>query len=185
MSSDTVRAERYSRVAIAFHWVIGLLIIFNLVLGIFHDGLPRDWKVMPVHKAVGITVLVLSLARLGWRFAHPAPPLEPMPAWQRMAARTSHYLLYFFMIAVPLTGWLMVSGAETRRPLDWFGLFPIPYLPVGRAAGGFGHEAHEILGFAMAGLVIVHILAALRHHLILRDSTLVRMLPTSRGPSAS
>lgn len=181
--SIAVSTERYSRVAIWLHWIIGLAIIFNLWLGIFHDGLPRDWKVMPVHKALGITILFLSVARLLWRFARPAPPAVPMPAWQVTASRASHFLLYFLMIAVPITGWLMVSGAETRRPLDWFTLFPIPYLPVGRGAGEFGHEAHEILGFAMAGLVVVHVLAALYHHLILRDSTLTKMVPMLRAPS--
>ncbi len=183
--STVITSERYSRVAIALHWIIGLAILFNLWLGFFHDGLPRDWKVMPVHKAVGMTILLLSVARLLWRFARPAPPLVPMPGWQQTASKISHFLLYFLMIAMPLTGWMMSSGAETRRPLEWFGLFPIPYLPVGRGAGEFGHEAHEILGFAMAGLVVLHFLAALYHHLILRDSTLVRMLPIVRAPSRS
>ena len=55
------RGDRYSRGAIAFHWVIAALVLFNLWLGIFHDSLPREWKVMPVHKSVGITILALTL----------------------------------------------------------------------------------------------------------------------------
>lgn len=180
----TVTVERYSRGAIAFHWTLAVLIVANLVLGIFSDSFPESFRVMPVHKAIGITVLVLTLARIAWRLARPAPPLVPgLPAWERLAAHGSHLLLYAFSLAVPLTGWLMVSGSATRRPLDWFGLFPIPYLPVGPAIGGSAHEAHEVLGFAFAALVAVHILAALRHHLILRDATLLRMLPGARQPT--
>ncbi|WP_326524894.1 cytochrome b [Sphingomonas sp.] len=182
MRSAVVRTDRYSTGAIVFHWLIAVAIIVNLWLGIAHDSLPRDWKAMPVHKALGITVLVLSLARLAWRLRHQPPPLVgDMPAWERGAATASHWALYALTIAVPLTGWLMVSGGAVRRPLDWFGLFPLPYLPVGRAAGSFGHEAHEVLGFALLGLAVLHVVAALRHHLILRNPTLVRMLPILRG----
>ena len=183
MRSAIVRTDRYTSGAIAFHWLIAAAILFNLWLGIWHDDLPKAWKVMPVHKAVGITVLVLSLARLAWRLTHRPPPLPiASPMWERTAAKGAHWLLYFLTIAVPLTGWMMVS-AGTLRPLNWFGLFPIPYLPIGKAAGSFGHEAHEILGYGLAALVVIHILAALRHHLLLRDSTLVRMLPILRAPT--
>jgi len=185
MRSAVVRTDRYSRGAIAFHWIIALAVLFNLGVGLFHDSLPSAWRVMPLHKAMGITILVLSLARLAWRLTHTPPPLPvATPHWVRAAAKTSHWALYALTIILPITGWMMVSNGTPPRPLDWFGLFPIPFLPVSRAASGFGHDAHEILGLAMAGLVVLHILAALRHHLLLRDSTLVRMLPILRLPSA-
>ncbi|SOB88156.1 cytochrome b561 [Sphingomonas guangdongensis] len=182
MVADAGRTgHRYTRGAIAFHWTIAAAILFNLWLGLFHESLPGNWRVMPVHKALGITVLVLSLARLGWRLAHRPPPFPPaLPRWERTLAKTAHWTLYALMIGVPLSGWLMVSGAAVRRPLDWFGLFPLPFLPVGPSVGGAAHEAHELLGYATAALLLVHILAALRHHLILRDDTLVRILPRLR-----
>lgn len=179
-------AERYSRGAIAFHWSIAALIIFNLWLGLAHDSLPDDWKVMPVHKAVGVTILVLTVARIGWRFAHPAPPLPAhMPAWERLAANASHFVLYAFMLIMPLSGWAMVSGAK-RRPLEWFGLFDIPYLPVSDGVAGLGHEVHELLGWGFVALILLHAGAALRHHFLLRDNVLVRMLPggSARSPRA-
>lgn len=182
--ATTTGTARYSRGAIAFHWTIAALVLFNLWIGLFGESLPRDWKLMPAHKAVGITVLVLTLARLAWRLGHRPPALPASVAgWERTAARALHWTFYVLLIAIPLSGWMMTSGAEQRRPLDWFGLFPIPYLPVGRGAGDLGHETHEILGLAMAGLVVLHILAALRHHLVLRDATLVRMLPIFGPPS--
>lgn len=182
MRSAVVRTDHYARGSIVFHWVIALAILINLFIGIAHDALPGGS--MPVHKALGITVLVLTIARLAWRMAHRPPPLTvDMPMWERVAANASHWALYAFSILVPLTGWAMVSGAEVRRPLDWFGLFPIPYLPVSRSVAGAAHEGHEIMGFALLALVVLHTLAALRHHLILRDSTLVRMLPIVRAPT--
>jgi cytochrome b561 len=78
---------------------------------------------------------------------------------------------------------MMSSVGNPPRPLNWFGLFPIPYLPIDKAAGGFGHDAHTILGYGLAALVVLHILAALRHHLLLRDATLIRMLPILRAPT--
>ncbi len=139
-------SERYSRGAIVLHWLIAALIIINLWLGLVGDTLPKDWAVMPVHKAIGITVLVLTLVRLGWRLAHPVPPLPATTKpWERMAARASHFLLYAFMLIMPLSGWAMVSGPK-RRPLEWFGMFNLPYLPVSPGVADLGHEVHELLG---------------------------------------
>ena len=184
MRSAVVRTDRYTRGAIAFHWIIALAVVLNLALGLLRKDLPSAWQVMPVHKALGITILVLSLARLAWRLTHTPPPMPvATPRWERTAAKAAHWALYALTIVLPVTGWMMVSYGTPPKPLDWFGLFPIPFLPVSKAASGFGHDAHEILGWAMAGLVLLHTLAALRHHLLLRDSTLVRMLPILRAPS--
>lgn len=170
--------RRYSGVAIAFHWVIALFVIVNIAVGILHEPVPALGAWMPGHKAIGITVLFLTLGRLAWRLAHRPPPLPAeTKAWERGVAHATHWTLYALLLAMPITGWLMVSGAEKRRPLTWFGAFDIPYLPVSRAAGGFGGDAHGVLGWLMLALVVLHVGAALRHHLILRDTVLLRMLP--------
>lgn len=187
MRSTLIRTDRYTRVAIAFHWTIAALIVFNLWVGLARKSLPRDWQVMSLHKAVGITVLALTLGRIAWRLAHPAPPLPAtLKSWERFGANASHVLLYAFMLAMPVTGWLLVSGPE-RRPLAWFGLFDIPYLPVSPALAGFGRSAHELLGWGLIALVVVHVGAALRHHFLLRDNVLARMTPgvTARAEKSS
>lgn len=121
---------------------------------------------------------MLTAGRVAWRLGHRPPPLPAhTPAWEKGAAHATHWTLYLLMIAMPVTGWLMVSGSANRRPLTWFGLFDIPYLPMGEAAGGVGHEAHELLGWLMLALVVLHVAAALRHRLILRDGILARMAP--------
>ena len=89
------------------------------------------------------------------------------------------------MLAMPLTGWLMVSGSGKRRPLSWFGLFDIPICRSSKATGRLGHEAHGVLGWLMLALVVLHIAAALRHHLILRDSVLARMAPAASRARAA
>jgi cytochrome b561 len=179
MMTPLPAAERYSMVAVWFHWTIALLVIGNLAIGLLHESLLSDafW----MHKALGMTVLVLTLGRVAWRIGHRPPDLpDTVHAHERRLAHVVHWALYALMLALPLTGWMMVSGAQTRRPFTWFGLFDLPYLPIGPAAGGFGHEAHEILGWAMLALVVLHIAGALRHHLLLRDETLVRIAPVLR-----
>ena len=184
MRSALARTDRYTGVAIALHWTIAALILLNLWLGLAGDSLPKDWKVMPVHKAIGITVLALTLVRIGWRVTHPAPPLpEDMPHWERVAAHANHYAFYGLMLLLPLTGWAMVSGTDKRRPLEWFGLFDIPYLPVSKAVGGLGHDLHGLFGWAMIALAVLHIGAALKHHFVARDTVLTRMLPFLRAPA--
>lgn len=183
MAIGDARGDRYSRGAIAFHWVIAALVLFNLWLGLFHEALPREWKVMPVHRSIGMLVLVLTLGRIAWRLANRPPHLpDPMPAWERAAAKGMHLVLYALLLILPLTGWLLSSNPARPRPFEWFYLFQVPKLPATPALASGAHEAHELLGYLMTALVLIHIAAALRHHLLLRDGVLARMLPwVSRG----
>lgn len=172
------RGDRYDRGAIAFHWVIAALVLFNLWLGLFHDSLPSDWKVMPVHKSVGVTVLVLTLGRIAWRLTHKPPHLPGhMAGWEKSLTKAVHFIFYALLLVLPLTGWLLSSNPEKPRPIEWFFLFELPVLPATPDIARAAHEAHEILGLTMAALVVIHIAAALRHHFLLRDRVLARMLP--------
>ncbi|WP_312487716.1 cytochrome b [Sphingomonas sp.] len=165
---------RYSRVAIVFHWTIAALVVANLAIGLLHESLLPG--TIPLHQSIGLTVLALTAGRVLWRLGHRPPPLPAeIPAWARGSAHALHMTLYLLMIAMPLTGWAMGSGRAVPRPVSWFGLFDVPPLPIGRAAGGVGHEAHEILGWVMLALVAIHVAAALRHHYLLRDGLLTRM----------
>lgn len=173
-----VRTDRYGKVAIAFHWTIAALVLFNLIVGLFHEGPLRPYGLMPAHKAVGILVLVLTLGRIGWRLGHPVPPLPAgLPSWERTAARATHAVFYALLLLIPLSGWAMASLSKTPRPIDWFGLFQVPLLPVGKGVAGAAHEFHELGGYLFALLVVLHIAAALRHQFVLRDGYLARMWP--------
>jgi cytochrome b561 len=173
----------YNRGAIVLHWTIAVLVLFNILVGTTHESLSRPLMglVMGWHQAVGITILVLSVGRLAWRLAHRPPPLPPMPRWQAGAAHALHWLFYFLIIAMPLSGWWMTSASEKRRAIDFFGLFDVPFLPVTQGAGGVGalvHQFHVIFGWALVPLLLLHIGAALWHHVVLRDSVLARMAPS-------
>ncbi len=172
-------SNRYSSIAMLLHWLIALLVIANIGLAELTEDLSREARgpYMDVHKAIGITVLVLTLARIGWRLGHKPPPLPAsMPGWQLIAAKATHWAFYFLLLALPLSGWLWMSTYPA--PFPWFGLFEVPMLPVAgqEALGEFLHESHEIMGKAMFFLVILHILGALKH-VVDRDGVFGRMLP--------
>ncbi|WP_034157419.1 cytochrome b [Sphingomonas sp. ERG5] len=182
MRSALARTDRYGRGAIALHWTLAVLLIVNLALALLHESLFDGVKgIIPLHKSIGMTVLVLTVARIAWRLAHRPPRLPAeIAGWERSAAHAVHFGFYALMLALPLTGWAMVSNAKVLRPLNWFGLFDIPYLPVSKAIAGAARNSHEPLGLLMLALILLHILAALRHHFVLRDGILARMLPGVR-----
>ena len=169
---------RYSAVARWLHWIIALLIIWNVVSGIGHEALPRDARaaVMGLHISSGITVLVLSIIRLAWRLGHRPPPLPMgMTPWQAGLAHGVHWAFYALMLLLPLSGWIMISSAPF--PITWLGLFALPKFAVTRedAISGIAGEGHEILGLLMLALVVLHVGAALWHHFSLRDNLIARM----------
>lgn len=166
----TMDNARYNAGARTLHWIIAVLIIANLASGLAGFAIP-------VHKAIGLTVLALSVVRLGWRMAWKAPPYPAsMSRAETGLAHAVHGVLYLFMIAMPLSGWIMSSAG--KYPLTWFGLFDWPKLPVakGSALAGAGHEFHEIGGWVLLALVAGHVAAALRHQFLLKDGVLRRML---------
>ena len=170
--------ERYSGVAILLHWLIAFFVVVNLIVGIGQEQVPAMRAWIPGHKAIGITVLALTAARLAWRLTHRPPSLPAdMSRGERGLAHAMHWALYGLLVLMPLTGWMMVSGPGHRRPLTWFGAFDIPYLPMSEGSADLGHGAHGLLGWLMVALVLIHIAAALRHHFILRDRVLARMAP--------
>lgn len=174
--SITVDTVRYNAVARALHWAIGILIIVNIALGIVHEPLEKTVNLMPIHKSIGLLVLILSVIRIGWRFTWTAAPYPAlMPQWQTVSAKAMHFALYFLMLALPLTGWIFSSAG--KWPLDLFGL-PWPKLPVTKdmPIAGITHEAHELMGWIALGLVVLHIAAALYHHHVVKDDILKRML---------
>jgi cytochrome b561 len=171
------RTERYNGVARALHWVIALLVIGNIAGGLLHEPLEDVVNLMPLHKAAGMTVLALTIVRISWRFTWIAPPRPAGTSGLEVAAaRAVHLVFYGLMLAMPLTGWIMSSAG--KYPLTWFGLFDIPKLAVTRddPLYGLGREGHELLGWMFLALAVLHIAAALRHHLLLKDNVLRRMV---------
>jgi cytochrome b561 len=172
---------KYSRTAIALHWIIAILIVTNVTLASMSEDLPRAAQAayMNPHKAIGISILLLSVFRLFWRLTH-RPPAEPsrIVGWQTVLGKTVHWLFYFLIIAVPVTGWMMVGLRPGAPPVDFFGLFSLE-LPFAdsKALSGFGHDGHEILTKPLVILIFLHVIGALKHQFADRLPFLQRMWP--------
>ena len=172
---------RYTRTAIALHWLLAVLIIATFFLGLTMVDMPgitpTKLKYFNWHKWMGVTVLALALLRLLWRLTHTAPALPAtMPQWQRAAATVDHLGLYVLMFAVPLTGYFYSLAAG--YPVVYLGKFPLPVLiDPNPELKPILKDAHYVLNMLLAALVSVHVLAALKHHFIDRDDILKRMLP--------
>jgi len=184
-------ADRWGWVSLGLHWLTALMVLGLVVVGLLMQELPNSltkFQIYALHKSFGITVLALTVMRLLWRlFAGTPPPVPGMPRWQRLAAAISHGALYVILLAMPLSGWLYhsASGAVPRQ-LEWFKLVPLPSLSDrDKALADFALAMHEWLFLALAAIVTVHALAALKHHYVDRDRTLVRMLPFLKTPAAS
>lgn len=183
----------YSRTAIVLHWLIALLLIGNFAGGLLMEDLFNSpdpasrqlgFTIAQLHKSIGLTILMLSLLRLGVRLVAGAPPLpDHMTAVERFLAKLTHWGFYAVMILVPLSGWVMVSASPLGFPTVWFGLFEWPHLPIGtsKLVSGAASEAHEVMAFLGAGLFVLHVAGALKHHFFDRDDVLARMLPHLRG----
>lgn len=176
----------YSKGAMFFHWTIALLIIANLAIGLLHDGFPKSIQglAMGFHKSTGILVIVLTLGRIAWRIAHRPPPLPAtVTRLEKGVAHAVHWVLYALMLAMPLTGWLMSSAGKRKYPIDFYGLFPVPYLPVAQneAAAHTYAERHEQLGYLALALIALHVAGAAKHYFIDKDRTVHRMLPWAKA----
>ena len=181
---------RYNAVAMTLHWVIAALLLTNIGLAWYFNTLTGLPKIPPVqlHKSFGITILLLSLARLAWRIVSPPPPFPAsLQPWERIAASTVYVLFYVVMIGMPLSGWALTSASVVIRfePIKLFGTIPWPamaplsHLPPAQMKQT--HDAfvtvHGLLAKLAYGLIVLHVAAALRHLVLLRDGVMGRMAP--------
>ncbi len=172
----------YHPVAVLLHWLLGVALVGMFAVGLYMADLPFSLdrlKLYNWHKWAGVTVLVLSFVRLMWRLTHRPPALperieHAMPVWQRHAHHATHYLLYLLFFAVPLLGWSYSSAAGF--PIVWFGVLPLPdFVAVNKPLAETLKVLHKYAAFYLAGLVLLHVVAALKHHLVDRDGLLQRM----------
>lgn len=165
----------------ALHWLIALLIVTTIPLGIYgaSSESAAAQTATNTHKSIGILILLFTLLRVAWRLTHQPPPLpDTMTPLLKRVAKTTHVAFYVLLLVLPLSGWWMSSAVPQRHPFG-YGFFDVPFLPVPRgwASAGPAHFVHVNLGFLMAGLVVLHILAAIKHLLVDDDDVVARMLP--------
>ena len=141
MPTTDAHPVRYNTVAMSLHWLIAALIIGNIGLAWYFNTLHGVAAVPPLqlHKSIGITVLILSVVRLVWRFAAPPPPLPAtVTGWERWAAHAVYVLFYVIMLGLPLTGWATASASRLIHvfPITLFNIPTMakPVWPVSTAA---------------------------------------------------
>ena len=168
----------YTPVAKGLHWLMAVMILGLLALGLYMSELPLSPQKLTLyawHKWFGVTVFLLVWLRLAWRVTHRPPALPgTLSAPMRLAAHAGHAALYGLMIAIPLSGWLMSSAKGFQTV--WFGVLPIPdLLARDRELGDLLQQVHKLLNLLLMLTLAGHVLAALWHHLVLKDDTLRRM----------
>ena len=191
-NGSTAVDARYSTVAIILHWLIGALLIFEIGLGHNMEEAegPTKFAVFQLHKSIGITILLLVVLRLLWRFMR-RPPAVSAKGWEKTLAHIVHGLFYVLLFALPITGWVTISTGRVVVPTLLYGAFPWPDAPgfVGMAAvakKGW-HDAAAFIHVNLANLMLLlfalHVLGALKHHFIDRDADIAKMAPGTRAGS--
>ncbi len=178
----TISPARYSSAAIMLHWALAALLIFQLSLGWrLGDlaGLPQ-YAAYQLHKTIGISILLLSVARLVLRLVVPRPRTANTSPMLAMLAGAVHALLYVVMIGGPLTGWIIVSTAKIKVQTMLFGVIHWPHLPVSAAWHDPAEALHSLIAWLFVGLFVLHVVGALRHHFA-RQDLIGRMVPRAFG----
>ncbi|MCZ6721829.1 MAG: cytochrome b [Alphaproteobacteria bacterium] len=170
--------ERYGIVAQGFHWLTLGLVAAMFAIAWYMTGLPlgpEKVKVYNLHKSIGVVIFTITLLRLAWRQLSPPPP-SGMNGLERFAARASHVLLYLLLLLQPSVG--ILHSWTANFPVVVFGLFTIPSLMApSEALKKIFAAIHYWQSWTILGLVALHASAALRHHFLLRNDVLQRMLP--------
>jgi cytochrome b561 len=175
--------ERYDRVHMGLHWLTSGLVIVGILL-IWATSLtprgPLHTTLFFLHRSFGITIFVVTILRLIWRATHAAPPPpDSVPVWQQRAGSAAHWLLYTLLIVMPITGF--VDGAANGHAVSFFFLFDLPLLPQNKPLADLFGDIHEALQWVVYTLILLHTAAALRHHFVIGDDVLRRMLPRRAG----
>ena len=179
-----MKDARYTSTAIALHWLIGAMILISVAVGLYMTGLkfsPEKLKLYNWHKWAGVTIFMLVVLRLAWRLFHAAPPLPPsVTPWQQRIAGATHILLYALMFAIPVSGWLMSSAKGFQTV--YFSVIPLPdLLGKNEDLGELLEQVHQLLSYTLIAVVILHTVAALKHHIIEKNDVLRRILPGTQA----
>ena len=181
MNRNATQPVTYTALAKGLHWLIAGLIVSQYVLAKLaerageKDAIVQQLALLANHKSVGITILALALVRLGWRMFNPQPALPAsMPKWQHIASSAAHWLLYGFLFALPITGWLMSSAKAYS--VSWFNLVALPdFVRADESLAESLKSTHDLLAEALFVLAVIHVLAALKHRFVDKDDVLQRM----------
>jgi cytochrome b561 len=171
---------RWGAIAQCFHWLIVALIIAQLILAASADAMlpgPAKLAILSCHSSAGIAILMLAVVRLLWRLVNPTPALpSTLKPYERWLARFTHATLYSLLFLLPFSGWIMSSANGVA--VNWFGHYPLPKLvPMNHVLNEAMQETHEASALGLIVIASLHLVAALKHHFMLKNTVLRRMLP--------
>ncbi|HSP25382.1 MAG TPA: cytochrome b [Saliniramus sp.] len=173
----------YSTLQIAIHWITAVIIIGMIPVGLTMTRLGPGTTtnlLYELHKSFGLIVIALAVIRIVVRLSTGVPPIvRTIPAWQRVAARATHFALYALIVLVPLFGWIATSTCCAPVNLFWTISVTLPF-EGGMEASKPIFLVHRILAISLAAILLLHAGAALRHHYLIKDDTLRKMLPGGR-----
>jgi cytochrome b561 len=178
---------RYTRFAVAMHWIVALVVFVQYPLGWLMQEIPKQppgqrAEVFNLHKSIGLTILALMVVRLGWRLAHRPPSFPPMAAWQARLARLTHYTLYAALIALPLAGYL--GSVFSGYPVKYFGITLPSWAAKNAAMKDLMSNVHLTLSWILAVAFALHLAGVVKHVLLERDG-LLRRMSWGRGRGAA
>lgn len=176
MSLRNTKAS-YGWVAICLHWIVALAVFGMFGLGLYMVELTYydAWYKgsLDLHKSTGLTIATLVLARLAWKMINPSPAGLSHNTLENLAGHLAHIALYLIMAALFISGYF-ISTADGHG-IEVFGLFSVPATLTGDNQEDIAGDIHTWLAWGLISLVVLHALAALKHHFINKDGTLLRM----------
>jgi cytochrome b561 len=175
-------ASNWGSVARGLHWLIGLTIIGMLAFGWWMNHIPARadrFFYRQIHADIGYVLLLLLVIRILWRLFNPAPELRPR--WLGVLARLHQWVLDFAALVVIMLGWAH-SGAHTPNYASWFGLFQVPQLTSpDKVEAQLYEDRHILFAYVLLALIVLHVLAAIWHHRVRRDTVVLRMVRGEAG----
>lgn len=170
---------RYPLAIRVLHWLMAVIIIGLLIVGLIMTSLPKGDPTRALlynlHKSFGVTILMLALLRVGVRLLEAIPPLpDIIPTTERIAARLGHSALYFFMFAMPISGYMMSNAYGL--PVRWFTVELPKLFSSDRARGVLAGNFHSYTGFTLIGVIALHVSGVLWHYMRQKVNLLKRMV---------
>ena len=178
--ADPTPPWRYTRTAIALHWLLAILMTLTAAVGwrmMWIRRQPGSEQLFDLHRSIGLVIAALVAARVLWRLTHRPEPLPPGPAWHAQLASVSHALLYVLMVALPITGYL--GASYSKSGVAWFGIATPRWTAPDRDLAERWFAAHAVLLWTAVAVVVVHAAGAIKH-LLAGDGVFDRMWPARR-----
>jgi len=176
--------ERYGIISQTLHWIIVVFVSIQFVVGSIAADLPLGMQrliLLSRHKSIGMTIFILMILRLLWRLSNQVPLLPAeMSSHEQRLARLIHWLFYILLLCIPVAGW--INSSASNLTVSWFGIFNWPDLvEPDKYIATIAKGTHKILVWTLLAIISLHTMAALRHHFILKNNILIRMIPGFKG----